>query len=174
MKVKIPIWAKEVKDENWIVFFWFLRSLTICYPPYGRKEDRVRKEYSGLSNRSIRRRERPVAIYHMLPKDVHTILGTRALLHEAIESWPDVAENFTLGIISNQSTRCTLKTWSNFHTVDLKKRRSKDMIIYLSGCLNHNLITDEPRTEFQINTALKGHFAWFRDEAEENGWHTES
>ena len=164
MKVKIPIWAEEVKDENWIVFFWFLRSLTICYPPYGRKEDR--KEL-------LKRRRRPEAIYGMLPKDVHTILGTRALLHQTIESWPNVAKNFTLGNISNETTRCTMKTWALSHTVELKERRSKDMILYLSGCLNQNLLTDLPRTNYQITTALKGHFQWFRDEAEENGWHTE-
>ncbi len=115
MEVKIPIWAEEVKDENWIVFFWFLRSLTICYPPYGRKEDR--KEL-------LKRRRRPEAIYGMLPKDVHTILGTRALLHQTIESWPNVAKNFTLGNISNETTRCTMKTWALSHTVELKERRT--------------------------------------------------
>ena len=165
MKVKIPIWAEEVKDENWIVFFWFLRSLTICYPPHGRKADK--KVYQ------LRKRRKPDAIYNMLPKDVHTILGTRALLHETIKSWPNVAENFTLGMVSNETTTCRMKTWSHSHTVEVKERRSKDMILYLSGCLNQNLLTDLPRTNYQITTALKGHFQWFGDEAEENGWHTE-
>ena len=34
MEITIPRWAKDVKDENWLVLFWFTRNLTVCYPPY--------------------------------------------------------------------------------------------------------------------------------------------
>tara|TARA_R110000744_G_C19245599_1_gene549710 strand:+ start:237 stop:734 length:498 start_codon:yes stop_codon:yes gene_type:complete len=163
MKVKIPWWAEEVKDENWIVLFWFLRSLTVCYPPY------IIAKKAGTF-KSTKKLE---ATYQFLPRDINTMLATRASLHKKIATWPTVAENFTLGLISNQITRCTLKTWALTHTVELKEQRSKDMVMYLSGCLNHNLIADTPRTDYQINTALSGHFQWFGDEAEENGWHTE-
>ena len=163
MKVKIPIWAEEVKEENWIVLFWFLRSLTICYPPYIKRDKAGRRRGGGIN-----------AVYHILPKDFHTIVGSRKVPHRKIASWPTVAENFSVGLISDENYRCTLKHWYDMKEVELKEQRSKDLVLYLSGCLNHNLVTDEPRTNFQINTALKGHFQWFRDQAEENGWYTEA
>lgn len=164
MKVKIPYWAEEVKDENWIVLFWFLRSLSICYPPYLGKPKKDKKQ----------KQIRPRAEYHLLPKDFNTIIGSRAKVHTKIEAWPNVHKNFKVGLISGNQTRCTMLTWYDVYEVELKEQRSKDMVLYLSGCLNHNLVTEEPRTDFQINSAVKGHFQWFKDEAEENGWYTEA
>jgi hypothetical protein len=167
MKVKIPYWAEEVKEENWIVLFWFLRSLTICYPIDLIQNQKGRPR--GGTNAT-----RKGASYNILPTDFNTIVGTRKGIHRKIDSWPTVAENFSLGMISNENYRCTLKSWYDMKEVELKEQRSKDLVLYLSGCLNHNLVTDLPRTQFQINTALKGHFKWFRDEAEDNGWYTEA
>ena len=165
MKVKIPHWAEEVKDENWIVLFWFLRSLTICYPPYLKKDP----------NKDRRQRKlRPSAEYHLLPKDFNTIVGSRKKPHAIIEQWPNVYKNFRIGLISGNQTRCTMYTWYDTYEVELKEQRAKDLVLYLSGCLNHNLVTEEPRTDFQINSAIKGHFKWFKDDAEENGWYAEA
>tara|TARA_R110001606_G_scaffold6446_1_gene28962 strand:- start:1102 stop:1590 length:489 start_codon:yes stop_codon:yes gene_type:complete len=162
MKIKIPYWAEEVKDENWIVLFWFLRSLTICYPPYKKRDKAGRRRGGGVN-----------AVYHILPSDFNTIVGSRKGPHSVIAQWPTVAENFSVGLLADNH-RCTMNSWYDVYEVELKEQRSKDLVLYLSGCLNNNLVTDEPRTSFAINTAIKGHFQWFMDQAEENGWYTEA
>ena len=159
MKVKIPEWAVECNDENWIVLFWFLRSLTISYPPYNNKQPGDIK--------------RPDFIYAMLATDFNTLTGSRIDHHIKIATWPLMKNQFKLGIVSNNDYSCRMVTWHKTVTKELKTRRAKDLVLYLSGCLNNNIISEEPRTTFYMNSAVKGHFAWFKDEAEENGWYTE-
>jgi hypothetical protein len=160
MKVKIPEWAVECNDENWIVLFWFLRSLTQAYPPY--------------LNRDRTKKGTPSFIYSMLATDFNTLIGSRHDHHRKIQSWPLMNKNFKLGQVSNNDYSCRMFSWHCTVTKELHTRRAKDLVLYLSGCLNNNVISEEPRTAHAINTALKGHFSWFGDEAEENGWYTES
>lgn len=159
MKVKIPEWAIECNDENWIVLFWFLRSLTISYPPYKTRQPGDSK--------------RPDFVYSMLATDFNTLTGSRMDHHKKIESWPLMKKQFKLGIVSNNDYSCRMSTWHHTVTKELKTRRAKDLVLYLSGCMNNNIISETPRTTFYMNSAVKGHFAWFKDEAEENGWYTE-
>ena len=106
MKVKIPEWAVECNDENWIVLFWFLRSLTISYPPYKNKQPGDIK--------------RPDFIYSMLATDFNTLTGSRIDHHIKIATWPLMRNQFKLGIVSNNDYSCRMVTWHKTVTKELK------------------------------------------------------
>jgi hypothetical protein len=166
MEITIPRWAKDVKDENWLVLFWFTRNLTVCYPPYA--------EATRTGIRHENDKKKLVAQYHMLPTDLTTIVGQMGRLQKTIAEWPEVAKNFQLGLLTNESTRITLRTWKLSSKVTIKTQRAKDLVLYLSGCLNRNIMTDEPRTDFHINYAVSGRFRYTgKNEAEDNGWYVE-
>ena len=160
MKVKVPAWAHNVDKEQYLVLFWMLRTLSQLYPPNSKAERK---------NRNVRNR----AVYDIHKKDIHIMLGRYHGIRKELYSWSEVEPNLEFGDLTNEKYRFMMDSWRAYHEVELQDQRSIEMVIYLSGCLNANLI--EPasgiRTEFGLNDSLRDRFRL--DDMNPNWYHEE-
>ena len=145
MKIKVPHWAEDIDRQEYLVLFWFLRSLTQCYPP-------------NLGHKKGQKKFKPV--YDIYKKDIHVMLGTYVEIRKSLYQWPEVEANLEMGHLSNQRYRFILNQHRTYVEKEITDRRCEDMILYLSGCLNHNLVESKMgmKTEFGLNDALRDRF----------------
>lgn len=124
MKLSIPKWATGIDDDNVAVMLWFLRRLSVFWP-------KGKKTYTTMSGYSFCIKHEDV---ELMVKDKFPIL--KLYKYQSIKDNLTVADVGTGYLFQYKQAR-------NTTVYELKERRAQEIVIYLLGCLNHNLIEPE-------------------------------
>ena len=125
MILSVPAYAHRCTNQNVLVLLWLLRKLAKRYPEI--------KGRSGMGDNWVE--------FGFYPKDLHMILQS------ARDSWREIAdagleEQITIGELTMHDTLVRAKNTQATFKAEITDLRCIELVCYLSGCLNNNLIEE--------------------------------
>ena len=144
MTIIVPAYAHRCTNQNVLVLLWLMRKLGGLYP------DELK--YVEKATRFIE--------FGFYPKDLHMILQSGR------DPWREVADaglddNITIGELTMHDSTVRMRNTQATYKAEITDPRCIELVCYLSGCLNNNLIEEEkPVHYFMLESALKKHFVY--------------
>ena len=135
MELNIPRWATDEYDDNTIVLLWFLRKIAQKWPLTSL--DRYHnKHFSFCINK----------------EDVETILQTKYPVQK-LYRYSSIKQALTV-IDTGDGYTFQFKSAFKAHMVEISSQRAEEIVIYLLGCLNHNLMEDSKEYNYTLTDKI--------------------
>ena len=145
MILSVPAYAHRCTNQNVLVLLWLMRKLGKRYPD-------LREKVPGFKT---------FIEFGFYPKDLHMILQS------ARDPWREIADaglddNITIGELTMYDSTVRMRNTQASYKAEITNPRCIELICYLSGCLNNNLIEEEkPVKYFMLEGSLKKHFVYY-------------
>ena len=155
MKIKVPAYAHNCTNQNVLVLLWLMRKLGKMYPDL-KKSQKIRYP----------RKHKTFVEFGFYPKDLHMILqSARDSFREIDEA--GLTDQVTVGQLSMYDSVVRMRNTQASCTKELTNKRCIELVCYLSGCLNNNLIESEkPVHHFILEDAIRKRFVYYGKEEE--------
>jgi hypothetical protein len=155
MQLTVPNWAAACKNENLLVLIWFMKRLARLYPDT--KEIRSGELVPG---EMYRRQKKYFSKFGFYPQDINNILQTKLKANKLIER-EGLLDYIDLAELTGYTTMVTMQLTHTSTEVEIRDQKCIEIVCYLTGCLNRNLIEDErPQHFYNLDTSVKGRFNW--------------
>ena len=155
MILTVPSYAKDCTNQNLLVLMWLMKRLSLNYPDIRYKDN---SEYK--KDNPYRRVVKYFSKFGFYPKDIRIILQSKADLNKIIKE-QGLSEHMWSAELTGYDSIVEMRLTKESIKVELTDQKCIELICYLSGCLNNNLIEeDKPMKYFTLDSAVKGYFSW--------------
>ena len=153
MKLRVPIWAADVENDNILVLLWFMKRIALKYP-----ETKEKKSEKPEGDRI--RRVTYHSCYNFYPSDIRAILQTKLDFFKQFKK-AGIENYIELGLLTSESILVKMQLQQETIDLEISDPLCIELVCYLSGCLNSNLIeTNKPVRHFMLDRAVRKRWNW--------------
>ncbi len=150
MKILVPGYAHKVTNQNILVLLWLMRKLAKLYPDI-KKTEKIKYP----------RKHMTFIEFGFYPHDLHMILQCARDSFREIDD-AGLTEYVSIGQLTMHDSVVRMRQIQASYAAEITDQRCIELICYLSGCLNNNLIeTKKPVQHFCLEKAIKNHFVYY-------------
>lgn len=144
MKISVPYYMKDVTNQNLLVLAWLMQTLGKTYP----------------SSKSKLKNNRSYIEFGFHPSDIRTILQFKGNAHTLLEKEHGISKELAIGEYSGSETIVKLRATLKKHECTITDQKAIELMCYLSGCLNRNLLEPDlpPVKYFNLDRTIR---EWF-------------
>ena len=150
MKILVPSYAYKVTNQNVLVLLWLMKKLGKLYPTLKKSKKILypKKHMTFIE-------------FGFYPHDLHMILQSARDSFREIDD-AGLTEFVSIGQLTMHDSVVRMRNTQASFKAEITDQRCIELICYLSGCLNNNLIeTEKPAHYFCLEKAIKNHFVYY-------------
>lgn len=156
MTINVPTFFKECTNERLLVLTWFVLHIGRQWPETREKK---KLQYMDMKGKVKSSTETWIK-FGFYPEDIRTIIRSSVEPNKLIEA-AGINEHLMITELSGQDTLVQMRSSQDSYEYELKDQHLIELVCYLSGCLNGNLIREGlPTKYYMIDRAVRKRFNW--------------